>query len=400
MVWFFKKNKNYFFVFIFCLSLFFGSVFAFDFSWTCEKRTFIVTAYYSPLSGQTFFYKPSYQDEVILNGGGLYGASGKKVFNGMLAAPQSYDFGDIVYFPSLGIGEVADRGGAIVQSGERWHSYDRIDIWMGKWEEWLAKALTFGKKTLEWYYCPKPLIWDTSLDIWFHMERIPLLKHFFDIAVFIQELAVERQDIWVATLQKYLIKLWYLWKDKQTWYFGPETKKALCSYQLTRKITSKKYCGTFWKATRYTMKQEIEKKSLFPGNLWDMWSVEDLKSLAKSYVSGNVVGEQKPSPTFNSPNPSTLEGSKNKSWKTKNVFQFYRPYKKGDKNAEIKKLQVFLQKQWLYSGALDSIYSKTVVNAVSDFQIKYAILAKDADPSLRGYLGPKTREKINELNLR
>ncbi|MEI6118483.1 MAG: hypothetical protein WCP92_04555 [bacterium] len=57
---------------------------AFDFS-GCEERAFTVTAYYSPESGQVFYYKPTFLDEVTLNGEGYFGASGKKVFNGMLA---------------------------------------------------------------------------------------------------------------------------------------------------------------------------------------------------------------------------------------------------------------------------------------------------------------------------
>jgi hypothetical protein len=32
------------------------------------EKTFIVTAYYSPESGQVFYYKPSYEEEKILNG--------------------------------------------------------------------------------------------------------------------------------------------------------------------------------------------------------------------------------------------------------------------------------------------------------------------------------------------
>jgi len=46
---------------------------------------FTVTAYYSPESDQIFYYKPTFLDEVILNGEGHTGASGKPVFNGMLA---------------------------------------------------------------------------------------------------------------------------------------------------------------------------------------------------------------------------------------------------------------------------------------------------------------------------
>ena len=40
---------------------------AFSFS-GCEEKMFTVTAYYSPESGQIFYYKPSFQQEVILNG--------------------------------------------------------------------------------------------------------------------------------------------------------------------------------------------------------------------------------------------------------------------------------------------------------------------------------------------
>ncbi len=48
----------------------------------------------------------------------------------MIAAPSSYAFGTQIYFPGWGVGQVEDRGGAIVEKGERVEaSYDRIDIW-------------------------------------------------------------------------------------------------------------------------------------------------------------------------------------------------------------------------------------------------------------------------------
>jgi hypothetical protein len=54
--------------FSFCLFflLLFGSSFALNLS-GCEERNFTVTAYYSPLSGQVFYYKSGYIEEVILN---------------------------------------------------------------------------------------------------------------------------------------------------------------------------------------------------------------------------------------------------------------------------------------------------------------------------------------------
>ncbi|MEI6671942.1 MAG: hypothetical protein WCL02_00835 [bacterium] len=38
-------------------------------------------------------------------------------------------------------------------------------------------------------------------------DNVPVLKNFFDIAVWIQQLDEGRHDIWTRTLQKYLVKL-------------------------------------------------------------------------------------------------------------------------------------------------------------------------------------------------
>src|SRR3990167_3854949 len=95
------------------------------------KQTFIVTGYYSPLPGQEHYVTGSYESDVYLNGRGTNGASGSEVFPGMLAAPKSYPFGFKIDIPGVGISEIQDRGGAIVNAGERGHEYDRLDIWMG-----------------------------------------------------------------------------------------------------------------------------------------------------------------------------------------------------------------------------------------------------------------------------
>ena len=70
----------------------------------CVQKTFTVTSYYSPQSGQAFYYKEDFTQEKILNGEGYAWASGKEVFNGMLAGPASYAFGSLVYFPGRGLG--------------------------------------------------------------------------------------------------------------------------------------------------------------------------------------------------------------------------------------------------------------------------------------------------------
>lgn len=57
-----------------------------------EVRTFIVTAYYSPLPDQDHYLMGSYEADLRLNGNGTHGASGRPVYVGMLAAPKHYEF--------------------------------------------------------------------------------------------------------------------------------------------------------------------------------------------------------------------------------------------------------------------------------------------------------------------
>ena len=63
----------------------------------------------------------------------------------MLAAPKTYPFGTRVMIPGLGVGEVHDRGGAILAR----KGYDRIDVWMGRGEEGLSRALNWGARLVE-----------------------------------------------------------------------------------------------------------------------------------------------------------------------------------------------------------------------------------------------------------
>lgn len=114
-----------------------------------NEQSFIVTAYYSPLPGQSSYFNGSYAREIRVNGKGTHGASGKAVFEWMLAAPSNYPFGTKIYFEGLGIAEVQDRGGAIRQAG--WWGkciHDCIDIWMGHGEEWLQRARAWGVRTI------------------------------------------------------------------------------------------------------------------------------------------------------------------------------------------------------------------------------------------------------------
>lgn len=116
-------------------------------------RTFVTTAYYSPLPNQSFYVTGSYRGDKILNGNGTNGASGKEVFEGMLAAPKTYRFGTQVQCGDVLSGTIEDRGGAIVPAGQQYskfgvHAHDRLDIWAGHGEKGLLAALKWGKRTL------------------------------------------------------------------------------------------------------------------------------------------------------------------------------------------------------------------------------------------------------------
>jgi len=362
---------------------------AFDFS-SCEERWFTLTAYYSPETGQAFYYKPTFLEEEILNGKWDYGASGKKVFKGMLAWPASYPFGTPIYFPELGLGEIADRGGAIVLSWERGERFDRIDVWMGKGEEGLIRALTFGKKNMTGYVCKDSNTKFSSKDS-FVWNSVPTFKYFFDIALWIQQLEEGRSDIRTRTLQKYLVKLWYLNKKYRNGKYEIHTKKALCAYQVTKKIISSKGpdCWVFGSMTRVTMKLDVKSKGLLPENLYTTGTFSAIIDLAKYYNGKPTITK------------SLLEKGGNEGGfvmtKATKIFLFYRAYTKWQQSSEIKILQTFLQTKWLYNGTIDGIYSQATIDAVYEFQKKYNLIS-DTDPlSLRGFLWPKTRAKINEL---
>jgi hypothetical protein len=73
------------------------------------------------------------------------------MFPWLLAAPRNYAFWTKIYIEWLWVWEVGDRWGAIVNSWERWHEYDRLDVWVGYWDEWLTRALKWGRRDVKWF---------------------------------------------------------------------------------------------------------------------------------------------------------------------------------------------------------------------------------------------------------
>ncbi len=331
----------------------------------CKKTIFSVTAYYSPLPNQKFFIKWDFAKETKLNGQGIVGASGKRVFNGMIAAPTKYKFGTKIYLPQLGRGEVADRGGAIVAAGQRGEKYDRLDLWFWRWEEALIKAISFGKKKIVGYVCPE----NQEVQLGFDLSKIKIYDKFFEKTFWIVPLYAGRKDPWVTVLQKHLVSLWYLTSNDITGYFGSRTKKAVCEFQKDYKVVSANSprCGYFGPKTRWALKLALLTKGepLIP----------DLK-----------ISNSMPLVAF-AWNVSVLTDIK---------VVFEKPFKKGERWENVKTLQKLLKKEKLFQGEINGIFDKYTMDSLFEFQKKYWILNDNAPLSLRGYMWPSTRKKLNE----
>lgn len=104
------------------------------------EQDLVITAYYSPLPDQCCYVRGNFFADIELNGEGHHGADGTEVYAGMVAAPPSYPFGTRIVLPGIGTVTVHDRGGAIRELQDA----HRLDLWAGRGEEGLARALAFG----------------------------------------------------------------------------------------------------------------------------------------------------------------------------------------------------------------------------------------------------------------
>jgi peptidoglycan hydrolase-like protein with peptidoglycan-binding domain/3D (Asp-Asp-Asp) domain-containing protein len=106
-------------------------------------QDFVISAYYSPVPGQSRYATGTYSGDIRLNGNGVHTADGTAVASmngGFVAAPPNFPFGTKMDIDGLGVFVVHDRGGAI--------KGNRLDVWMGYGDEGLLEALTWGKRTV------------------------------------------------------------------------------------------------------------------------------------------------------------------------------------------------------------------------------------------------------------
>lgn len=114
-----------------------------------KETKFIVTAYYSPVPWQIKYSTWSYEAEMKLNGW-WNTASWKKPYPWTIAAPRNYAFWTKISLEWFWVWVVEDRGWAIVNSWDKWFSYDRLDIWMWYGDEARERTRLWWVRTVSW----------------------------------------------------------------------------------------------------------------------------------------------------------------------------------------------------------------------------------------------------------
>lgn len=359
----------------------------------CQYKTFRVTSYYSPLPGQSFYNRPDFNQEVILNGQWTHGASGRAVFNWMIAAPKDYAFWTKIYFPWRWIGQVHDRGQAIVNKWERNQQYDRIDIWAWKWEEWLRRALSFGVQYLDWYVCPASAI---PSEVGFDYDRFPEFSDFFERMLWVMSLSEWRDDPFVQALQRYLAKLGYFDPDMTTGKFGKMTKASVCAFQQ-RYMNLPAYhqsCGVFGPQTRAVLREKVK-------SLWI--TLVPMVEMQQRYDAASKV-QPTPSLTITkleTPPVITPQRAFHNHLFTDGEFKNYRfnkAFTVGEADKEIRIMQRKLARLWYYKKEeITWVYDNETIASLYEFQQQQWLLSWTEDPSVRGYFGPWTRSVMNSL---
>lgn len=372
--------------------------------WSCRAQMFKVTAYYSPLLWQDLYYKPTYEEEIRLNGRWTNWASWAPVFNGMIAAPKSYAFGTRIRFPWWGVWQVEDRWQAIVHKWERSQPHDRVDIWVWKWEEWLRRALSFWVQYIEGFVCEG----DTAGAVWFDFDALPYYEDFLNTTLRSVSLQPWRRDLFVKSLQGYLSALWFIDESGQTGEYSRATKAAVCMFQQKHLWLSPSHeaCWWFWPQTRRTMKDLVTKKWI------QLWSSLTLSKEGERYTQWanetSWVEWKQWGLTIVDASEDALEDASDKTSDSKKPFwsrlsamppySFDKPFIKGTRDREVYILQKKLAwlgyyEQWAFTW----VYDSATIAAVYKFQRAQGILRWTEPLAVRWWFGPSTRKTINRL---
>lgn len=226
-------------------------------SW-CIDRLFKVTAYYTPVADQGVYFNGDYETEKKINWGNWYGASGRRVFNGMLAWPKWYSFGTTVYLSWYGRGWIYDRWWAIISTS--W--YDVIDIRAWSWLDGMVKALYWWSRSMTGTLCAS---WADQSALWFDRSWFPQGNNAIKTLLWTLNMQEWNQWVLINYLQSFLKQLWFFPSDQPlTSLFGSVTKQSLCKLQQEHLwvASDDEYCGYYGTKTRRFFAEMVKKGTL------------------------------------------------------------------------------------------------------------------------------------------
>lgn len=349
-----------------------------------EGSYYLVSAYYSPLEWQDFYLHGSYSDEIKMNGAGKTTASGQPVRIGAIAAPREWPFNTRVHIKQdLTIkwkaynfdfhGTILDRGGAIHSASK----LPRLDIYMGKWQEWLCRAINFGVQTVYVEFDNNAVINDTSSFDSMpgncsnpNNETVPLasgIKKEFDPFTTPIGSGTAREDI--ESVQKLLARV-NAYTGVINGAYDESLTTAIFNFQKTNGIVKDRTDDGAWV---YGPKTRAMLKALVSGEL--------NKTTNTTAVNTTI---QTPSvPDSNATTPP--EEATNNIIPSQNTNELW----------DVRELQTQLRDLQYFKYDVDGIYNKRLVDALYAFQLAKKIVTGEEDPG-SGYYGPVTKAALTE----
>lgn len=345
-----------------------------------EGAYYLVSAYYSPLEWQEFYLHGTYEDEVKMNGEGKTTASGQPVRIGVVAAPREKPFNTRVHIKqTINIkgapynldfhGTILDRGGAI-HSASR---LPRLDIYMGKGQEGLCRAINFGVQTVYVEFDNDVTLPDStsfegvSTDCKNpNTETVPLAsgtKKTFDPFTMPIGVGSDTEDL--KTVQKLLTRVG-AYTGAINGLYNDALTDAIFRFQKANGIVKEKTddgAGTYGPKTRAML------KALLSG---------ELNKTNNSTVINDTAT------TNNSTTPDTTTPTTNLT-----------PSQTTSEIGDVRDLQTKLKDLGYFKYDVDGIYNKRLVDALYAFQLEKKIVTWEEDPGA-GYYGPVTKSTLAE----
>lgn len=335
-----------------------------------HEQTFTITAYYSPIEGQSHYIRGSLAGDKKLNGNGTHGADGTPVYAGMIAAPKNIAFGTKMQIPGIGTVAVHDRGGAIVPAGQRGHQYDRLDVWMGYGDEGLNRALRWGRRTVTVVVYGQ----DASLEEDIDLSSISgdatttISDPVLDIS---QDFGYGDQDEHIKEIKTKLSELKYFAGtiDDQ---FDEDLYKAVLNFQLQNEIIDTENdfgAGYFGPQTKRTLEKAYQNKE------------------SKNIIAS--ISKAKAENTMDKYAENVLLAGNGLTFLTQDL-------KLGDSGQAVVELQTELNKLHLFGLEPTGYFGEVTEHAVYKFQQSQQ-LVMDKSSIGAGILGPQTRAKLSAL---